>query len=446
MHSIKKRLLVVGSIIVISFLVITAVTLEKAFRSVANEARNERLHSNVYTLLAAAELEGQKLVLPGILSEQRLMLPESGLYAYVVNNSGETIWHSPSALGLQPQKISFQKAGDEEISKISSPKEMLMLEYGVAWQSYDQNDYAFTVAIVEDSEGYNAQIWSYRNTLYGWMAGLAVILVVVQIYILKWGLSPLQKVEQDIIDIESGKSDALSGEYPKEIKGITHNLNILVENERKRLKQYRDTLANLAHSLKTPLAVLRNEVENINNNPVMLEQIDRIDSMVEYQLSRAALSGRITYASAIKVFPIAERLISALNKVFADKNINCELQCDADVEINAIEGDLMEILGNLLENAYKWTSNSVSVEIDQLTEKDARIKGVRISIEDNGPGIDVESVEHVLARGGRADTSTPGHGIGLAVVKDLVDSYLGMLIISKGHTGGALIKIEIPPR
>lgn len=446
MHSIKRRLLVVGSVIVVFFLVITAVTLEKAFRSVADEARDERLHSNVYTLLAAAELEGQKLVLPDILSEQRLMLPESGLYAYVINKSGEIIWNSPSALGLQSQEISFQKAGGEQTSKISSPKEMLILQYGVAWQSYDQNEHAFTVAIVEDSEGYNAQIWSYRNTLYGWMAGLAVILVVVQLYILKWGLSPLQKVEQDISDIESGKSDALNGVYPEEIKGITRNLNILVENERKRLKQYRDTLANLAHSLKTPLAVLRNEVEIINNNSVMLEQVDRIDSMVEYQLSRAALSGRITYASAIKVLPVAEKLISALNKVFAEKNINCELQCDTDVEINAIEGDLMEILGNLLENAFKWTSSSVMVEIEQLTEKDARIKGVRISIEDNGPGIDLESVEHILVRGGRADTSTPGHGIGLAVVKDLVDSYLGILMIDEGRAGGALIKVEIPPR
>ncbi len=446
MHSIKRRLLIVGSVVVVFFLVITAVTLEKAFRSVADEARDERLHSNVYTLLAAAELEDQKLVLPETLSEQRLMLPESGLYAYVVNKSGEVIWNSPSAIGLQSQKINFQKTGAEQTSKIQSPKEMLILQYGVAWQSYGQNEYAFTVAIVEDSEGYNAQIWSYRNTLYGWMAGLAVILVVVQLYILKWGLSPLQKVEQDIIDIETGKSDALTGEYPKEIKGITHNLNVLVENERKRLKQYRDTLANLAHSLKTPLAVLRNEVEVINSNVVMLEQIDRIDSMVEYQLSRAALSGRITYASAIKVFPVAERLISALNKVFADKKVSCKLRCDENIEINAIEGDLMEILGNLLENAFKWTTSSVSVEIQQIIEKDARIKGIRISIEDDGPGIDLESVDHVLARGGRADTSTLGHGIGLAVVKDLVDSYLGMLIIGKSGTGGALIEIEIPPR
>lgn len=446
MHSIKRRLLIVGSVVVVFFLVITAVTLEKAFRSVADEARDERLHSNVYTLLAAAELEDQKLVLPETLSEQRLMLPESGLYAYVVNKSGEVIWNSPSAIGLQSQKINFQKTGAEQTSKIQSPKEMLILQYGVAWQSYGQNEYAFTVAIVEDSEGYNAQIWSYRNTLYGWMAGLAVILVVVQLYILKWGLSPLQKVEQDIIDIETGKSDALTGEYPKEIKGITHNLNVLVENERKRLKQYRDTLANLAHSLKTPLAVLRNEVEVINSNVVMLEQIDRIDSMVEYQLSRAALSGRITYASAIKVFPVAERLISALNKVFADKKVSCKLRCDENIEINAIEGDLMEILGNLLENAFKWTASSVSVEIQQIIEKDARIKGIRISIEDDGPGIDLESVDHVLVRGGRADTSTLGHGIGLAVVKDLVDSYLGMLIIGKSGTGGALIEIEIPPR
>ncbi len=446
MNSIKKRLLIVGSLVVIFFLVVTAVTLEKAFRSVADEARDERLHSNVYTLLAAAELEDGKLVLPETLSEQKLMLPESGLYAYVIDESGQAIWSSPSAIGIQPQKINFQTAGSEQISKTQTPKEMLTLQYGVAWQSYDQKEHAFTVAIVEDSEGYNAQIWSYRNTLYGWMAGLAVILVVVQLYILKWGLSPLQKVEQDIIDIETGKSDALTGEYPKEIKGITHNLNVLVENERKRLKQYRDTLANLAHSLKTPLAVLRNEVEVINSNVVMLEQIDRIDSMVEYQLSRAALSGRITYASAIKVFPVAERLISALNKVFAEKNIDCELLCDENVEINAIEGDLMEILGNLLENAFKWTASSVSVEIKQITETDARIKGVQISIDDDGPGIDLESVDHILVRGGRADTSTPGHGIGLAVVKDLVDSYLGMLIIGKNSNGGASIKIEIPPR
>ncbi len=446
MFSIKRRLLLVGSTVILFFLLITAFALEKAFRSVADQARDERLHANIYTLLAAADLDGDSLQLPEMLPEQRLMLPDSGLYAYVLDNNHTVIWSSPSAIGLSKPQIELMSPGEEMMNTINSEKELQILQFGVSWQSYDQKDYQFTIAVIEDSKGYNQQIASYRKNLYGWLAALVVVLVVVQIYILRWGLSPLAKVERDISDIESGKNANLDGNYPKEINGITRNLNILIENERRRQKQYQDTLANLAHSLKTPLAVLKNEVDARESNSIMIEQVDRINSMVEYQLSRAALSGRITYTSAIKVLPIAEKLISALDKVFVDKKLICVLECNQDIQINAVEGDLMEILGNLLENAYKWSKTTINVRISQLDEAGSRIQGIKIVIDDDGPGINQSSIENILIRGGRADTTTPGHGIGLAVVKDLVDSYMGILDIGVSPVGGASISIEIPPR
>ena len=439
-------MLVVGSVVIIFFLLLTALTLEKAFRSVAEQARNERLHASIYTILAAAELETDTLQIPEILPEQRLMLPDSGLYAYVLNNSGKIIWTSPSAIGTQPPQILLMEPGKEQISSINSEKQLQILQFGVAWQSYDQNEYKFTLAVAEDNIGYYQQIASYRQNLYGWLAALVVVLVAVQIYILRWGLSPLAIVENDISEIESGKSSSLKGKYPQEINGITRNLNILIENERKRQKQYQDTLANLAHSLKTPLAVLKNEVDSVESSDVMTEQIKRIDSMVEYQLSRAALSGRITFANAIEVKPIAKKLISALDKVFADKNITSSLECADNIKFNAVEGDLMEMLGNLLENAYKWSRTTVIVHLKQLENPDCRMSGMKITIDDDGPGIDQASIDHILKRGGRADTVKPGHGIGLAVVKDLVDSYHGKLEIITSDAGGASITIEIPPR
>ncbi|THB70994.1 MAG: hypothetical protein D6B28_08065 [Gammaproteobacteria bacterium] len=446
MYSIKRRLLSLGSFIIVIFLLITAFTLEKAFRSVAEQARNERLHANVFTILAAAELEEGKLQIPEILPEQKLMLPDSGLFAYVIDEHNKLVWSSQSSLGSETPEIIFMHPGQESYSEISTPLQMKMLQFGVAWQSYDQKEYKFTITVVEDSIGFNEQIASYRENLYGWLAALGIALVLVQIFILRWGLHPLSRVEVDIRNIEAGKTERLSGKYPKEISGITTNLNILVENERKRLAQYRDTLANLAHSLKTPLAVLRSEVEQSGLNHSMLEQVDRIDSMVEYQLSRAALSGRITYTTAIKVLPIAIKLISALDKVFVEKGIRGKLTCSADVEINAVEGDVMEILGNLLDNAYKWAESSVWLNIEQLIHDECRVKGAKIVVEDDGPGIDPAAIDRVLIRGGREDTTTPGHGIGLAVVKDLIDSYLGTLDIDNGRQGGALITIEIPPR
>lgn len=432
--------------IIVFFLMLTALTLEKAFRTVAEKARDERLHANIYTILAAAELEEGTLQIPEVLPEQRLMLPDTGLYAYVKNEFGDTIWASPSAIGVKMPKIMLMDPGKEQTSSINTDNDWQILQFGVAWQSYDQKEYKFTIAIIEDNLAYNQQIVAYRQNLYGWLAALVAVLVIVQLYILRWGLKPLLQVEKEIIDIESGQIESLQGKYPLEIKGITRNLNVLIENERKRQKQYQDTLANLAHSLKTPLAVLKNEVDAGESNYVMNEQIDRIDSMVEYQLSRAALSGRITFASAINVKPIAIKLISALDKVFADKNICSSLECPDGLIFNAVEGDLMEMLGNLLENAYKWANSSVNVHVSQLSKQDSRIYGIKLVIEDDGLGISQSSIDNILERGGRADTTTPGHGIGLSVVKDLVESYNGKLNFGASALGGASVTIEIPPR
>jgi two-component system sensor histidine kinase PhoQ len=267
--------------------------------------------------------------------------------------------------------------------------------------------------------------------------------------ILRWGLAPLRRVINDLQAIESGRQTQLEGAYPKELKGLTDNLNKLINNERDHLARYRNTLGNLAHSLKTPLAVLRGEVENSSENDLskrtMSEQVNRMSQIVEYQLQRAATSGRSAITARVKTLDVVSKIINALNKVYADKNIIVDMQVDESSRFQGDEGDLMEMLGNLLDNAYKCCKNQVRISSKATgASKPGSSPDFELFVEDDGPGMHEDQIEKLLERGVRGDLDTKGHGIGLAMVNDIIEIYSGTLSIDKSDLGGSRIKVHVP--
>ena len=236
--------------------------------------------------------------------------------------------------------------------------------------------------------------------------------------------------------------------YPKELANLTNNINDLISNERNHLVRYRNTLGDLAHSLKTPLAVLQGYFEQNklsgNSADTVSEQVWRMQEIVDYQLQRAAVSGKQTFNKPILIKPVADQLHSALNKVYIEKQLDSEINIDDMASFYGEKGDLMEVLGNVLDNAYKWANSKIKVAVTKSSAQGKRRSRITIKVEDDGPGIDHDKIKWLTQRGVRGDEreGPPGQGIGLGVVREIVESYSGTLDFSKSDLGGCKVIIQ----
>jgi len=446
MRSLTARVTVGAGIVLAVFVALSAFALERAFRDSARSSREERLLAQVYLLMAAAEVDAQgQLMLGNAPLDPKLEAPGSGLYALIVNSGGQTVWRSHSALNVDLPQISPLPAGSHAFDEVAARGDrgdgFFVQSFGVSWATTGGN-YPFTFSVAEDLQPYHEQLSIYRRSLWGWLGAMALLLLVAQLLILRWGLSPLRHVAFELTRLERGEQEDIAGNYPTEVRRLTDNLNTLLTHERARQKRYRDALADLAHSLKTPLALVRGALSTAKPEPelgrTLEEQVERMDRIVGYHLQRAAASGRSGLAALIPVRPAVERTLRALAKVHAEKQIETELAIDPGVRFRGDEGDLMELLGNVLDNACKWCRGRVRVSA-AISEGE-----LALAVEDDGPGISEADALRVLERGNRADQSVSGHGIGLAVTRDIVEAYGGRTAIALSAIGGASVTLRLP--
>lgn len=448
MRSLRARLLLVSAAVLAGFLGLTGVALDQAFRTSAESALRERLQGHLYALLAAADLNDRRqLELPVELPEPRFNLVGSGLVAEVRDAAGATVWRSRSAVGMEFGVLATGVPGERVYTPLSEGNSAarLMLSFATRWESGAREPLTYVFHIAERLDEHEAQIRQFRRGLFGWLAAATVLLLAAQALILRWGLAPLRRVARDLSEMEAGRTQALSGRYPAELQPLVNNLNALLAEARAHLQRYRDTLGNLAHSLKTPLAVLRGSVEGKapaeELRAVAQEQLQNMNEIVEYQLQRAAAAGRSALSAPLPVLPPARKLLDALKKVYAARGLQVEIAIAPEVMFRGDEGDLLEILGNVADNAFKWARSRVRVQAQNL----AGPSGVRfvLRVEDDGPGIPDDQIERVRTRGVRADAKTPGHGLGLAVVQEIVGLYGGELVIARSPLGGAAIEVKL---
>jgi two-component system sensor histidine kinase PhoQ len=270
---------------------------------------------------------------------------------------------------------------------------------------------------------------------------MVVFLLVTQMLVLRWGLRPLRKVSVELATIESGQQENVKGDYPSELKLLTDSINSLINHEHKQQKRYRNGLADLAHSLKTPLAVLQGAINSDEDETLrrktIHEQIDRIDNIIQYQLRRAATAGSSPGMGLVMLHPLAIRIVNTVQKAYRNKQPDVTIAIDDSIGLRIDEGDLMELLGNLIDNAFKWCRNRIELSAYH------RDNQVIIQVKDDGPGIDPQQIARILERGVRADQSTPGHGIGLAIVRDIMQVYEGELSIENNPPGGACVTLRL---
>jgi len=437
-NSLTFRLILSAIVMVVVVVPIVGVTLNSAFENQAKRAYLEELKASSYSVLTLAEVEGHKLVMPEVLLDERYNVSQSGAYAILSKTStAALLWRSASMLGLSfPQQLQYPKLGESRFYEVSlQGKRHFVYSFSVSYASAD-TDFPLTVHILKDKSSFTADIESYRQTLWQWLVGLMVLLISVQFFWLYWVAKPIRQLSIELNDVELGESQQLEQRYPNELIPVVEQLNALLINEQQQRQRHRNALSDLAHSLKTPLAIIQTEA---HLSEKVLQQTQAINQSIEHQLKRAQSAAKDSWRQKVNVTRIVEKLLDAMSKIYHDKGIVFESSLEDELKFKGDEQDFMEIVGNLLDNACKAASHKVSISsLSKNTQ-------ILISIEDDGCGIDQSKIEEILKRGTRADTYSQGHGVGLAIVKDLVESYHGQLEITHSERfNGAKFSISLP--
>ncbi len=449
--SLSRRLLLSVFVVIVVFFGLTIGLLDYLFRQAAESSMRELIDAHMVALIAAADPDGPESVTPTASLATRFDTPGSGLYAEIRSASGESIWRSQSTIGTDVQFGPPLEGGERSFFYTEIPDKKVRLAVasrGIVWDDLHGQPARFTFSIASDLQAYEEQLADFRHQMVGWFVGLALLLMATLTLLLRWLLRPVRRLEREIKEVEGGNREQLSEAWPRELDAVTRNLNALLESERTRIKRYRDTLGNLAHSLKTPLAVMRQTLgtRESANKGVLDAEIDRMTGIIEHQMKRAAASGGVLLGQAPQdMGPVIADLRVALLKVYGSKDLLFETAIAAGARFIGDRNDFTEAMGNLLDNACKWAKSHVRIQAAVDPAGDTRT-ALRITIEDDGPGIAETDRAKVLQRGGRADEATPGHGLGLAMVQDTVALYGGTMSIENSALGGARFELNLPGR
>jgi two-component system sensor histidine kinase PhoQ len=455
-YSLQTRLVLAFGILLILFLGLAGFVLDNAFKESVAAAVEERLQLQINSLIGVAEPDEEGFFLPG-LQEARFSQINSGLYGFILDTAGNEVWRSASALDLTLEQAGFMyqhvEAGQTMFGSMDSQDQgrLSFASYGTFWPSFEEGlDAEFSFVVMETVEPTTAEIREFQSNLYFWFGGLALFLSIAQLLLLRWGMKPLQQLATEVSKIEAGEKNQLEQHYPPELQAVSDNMNLLIKSERERQSRYRTTLGDLAHSLKTPLAVisgilqqskqqaLQSNSDNAEPMNELDEQLERMNQIVSYQLKRATRSGKSGYLGVpVSVQPVVEKVIAALEKVYRDKPVTLEKDLDLEAVFRGEVSDLMEFTGNLLDNAFKYCNSRIRISIKRNMDH------LEFEIEDDGQGIAESDREWVLQRGARGDTLKSGQGIGLAVAVDIISSYNGEIIVYTSDLGGARICVTI---
>lgn len=435
--SLRLRLFLGAFVVLAVFLGTAGVGQERAFHAAALAAERDKLTGLVYALLGATEqsARGALVIADFDLPDPRLTQPESGLAAWLLTAEGLVIWRSPSALHAPPAHITAEIG---EFAFDDDREDAFIVSYGLRWLGLDAEAQRYSLLIEASRGPFLEQLRAYRAKLLVWLAAAAAGLMVVMTAILTWLLAPIRRLERQLAAVERGDATEIGGAVPDELLPLTTALNAMIRSERSQQARYRNALGDLAHSLKTPLAVLSGMIREGDADPQRLqEQVDRMRDITGHQLRRASHAGRRALSEPIMLKPLVDKLAASMAKVYRESDPQVDVAIPANLRVRADEGDFYELLGNLIDNACKWCRGRVSIHASMER------RSLRIVIEDDGPGFP-DSAETLLPRGQRADQRKPGQGLGLAAVVELVALYEGSVIMHRSSMGGAGVTVTIP--
>lgn len=420
--------------------------LNRAFEQSVLSNAEDALRNQVLLLIANIDVIDGEVEVPPFLPEARLTQADSSLFAQIQTPQGGVVWRSRSLLGAtlplaqasQGQFRFFEKLDWQDKPKIYSTT------LGIEWET-DGGDFPFVVQVAEHSQVYTKRLVNYQRQVGLWLLVLGTALILLLLTIFRWVLKPLNKVATQVGEIEEGIRQRFDEDYPLEVSRLTQNLNQLLNFEEQRIWRQKEVLGNLAHSLKTPIAVLSGLAFSKQNDTEARAQLVTMQTIIDYQLQSASAVGRRRFAKPVAIYQSTQQIINSLSKLHAAKGLKTHFEMAETLQFYGDEGDWMELAGNLMDNAFKWAAESVSVSVTSLEPSSGQSHrtGVRLIVEDDGPGIDDQLKLSILQRGVRLDSQTPGHGLGLHIVKGVVEAYNGDIVIEDGRQGGTRFRVDL---
>jgi len=438
MRSITSRLVIGTSVFIAIFIILLAFSISYSVHKRAESARFDALKGIVYGVLGAVDIDdnAQFSIDSASLPDEQLNNFNASLFAEVIGNDRRQLWKSNSTIHPLPE-TEIRPINDWQFEKVEADNgvELLRVQYVIAWELANGEELPFIVHVAENVEDLTSQLRRFDRVLWLALLGVAPILPLVQFIMLRLSLKPLRDIGQEVDDIESGHRDALSESVPEELRPLTSGLNALLSAERERHAQYRNLLGDLSHNLKTPLSVLQNIADSDGDNAqTIVQQTELMKSTLEQYAKRATIKSPRYLSPTIPVKPYIIRITQSLKKLFDSPSPQFDIQLSEDFTVRMDESDLLEIIGNLLENSCKYGAGKILI-----TETPEQ---ALLTISDDGPGWPDGNLQDFMQRGVRADTRTHGQGIGLAVSDQIMRAYGGKLELSRGQHGGATVNLH----
>ena len=439
--SLRLRLTLLATATLLVSLGLVGLALDAAYRQSTEANLAQQMETWAYGLMAAMEVTPDRDVVLAVQPADPLLVqPGSGVYALI---EGETDrWRSASALGvtlpetqrLSPGEISFlPPAGDDFYRR----------GFGLAWQLEEGAPELVTVSMLVHRDRVAPALASFRAGLWRSLGAAAVLLVLAQVVFAAVALRPLRKVAADVARVEAGEAERLAGPYPAELEPLTRNVDQLLATEQANQARYRNALDSLAHGLKTPLAVLRAAEGGAADPAAARAAVADMERLVATRLERAAAGTRRALAAPVPVAPVAERIAATLRKVHSQELGTLECMIEPGLKFFGEERDLMELLGNLLDNACKYGDGTVRLEAVAIAATAPSTRpGLRIVVGNDGAPT---ALDRLVRRGLRGDEGGEGHGLGLSIVSEVANAYGGRLEFGTSPLGGAEVRVTIPP-
>ncbi len=406
------------------------------------EATIQVQFNQIASLVALDSRSGQiKLTSPA--SEPRWSAPLSGYYWQINLPDGQLI-RSRSLWDSTLNVRNAETAGASNFYYIDdlSNQHLLALSKSL---SIDGGSTKFLLTVASDTRELDKAILAFQSSIQGYLLILAIVLLAILFLQITFGLSPLSALKRALHQFHIGQADKVNGVFPVEFSPLVAELNAVIEKNSSIVTRAKTQAGNLAHAMKTPIAVISNALEDKNISDesfkaLVKEQISNAKEQIDWNLAKARAATSLKNPRLkTPVLPVIESIAAVMHKVYAEKALKIEIQNrNASSPIfNGEEHDLQEIVGNILDNACKWAKTRVDISIASYED------GLQIVVEDDGLGINPSNYSKVLKRGFRADELTQGSGLGLAIVDDLVSLYDGSIELGLSSLGGLRVQVRL---
>jgi signal transduction histidine kinase len=453
-NSLALRLFFSAATWTVVMLVVAGIVLSSLYRAAVERAFDRRLNVYLRTLVAdVATPDEASDRFPQSLGEPLFELPLSGWYWQVTRldtakpeiRSSRSLWDS-TLPHLDEAAVSSSAIGARQ-GYVQGPEDQLLR---LVERTIDLGDEGrFLVAVGGDAAEIDEETRGFDRALLSTFAVLAVVLLLITTFQVRFGLAPLNRISQGLAAIRSGAAERLEGDFPVEVAPLARETNALIEANREIVTRARTHVGNLAHAIKTPLSVILNEASTQPADPLaakVREQADVMRDQVARHLERARIAARVAVVGTVTdVRPVVSALARTMEKIHHTRGIAIELDAPEDARFRGEKQDLEEMVGNLVDNACKWAQSRVAVETfveRRDAQSDRRI--VRIVVDDDGPGLSPQQREQVGRRGRRIDETKPGSGLGLSIVVELANLYGGGLTLGTAPLGGLRAELVLP--